>query len=157
MIRRPPRSTRTDTLFPYTTLFRSDRQVEVRPALQSIVRVGIIDARPALGLPITIAADRRAPVLIEVDRILGAEIGGPARRIGQFVAAEVGLETRPAVQFGIVGVVVEGAAKGGIANLRADITADNSPYTAAQAIKLCKTIIGPCPFGRDMGQIGRAH
>src|SRR3546814_12664985 len=24
MIRRPPRATRTDTLFPYTTLFRSD-------------------------------------------------------------------------------------------------------------------------------------
>src|SRR3546814_1292827 len=28
MIRRPPRSTRTDTLFPYTTLFRSDRFLE---------------------------------------------------------------------------------------------------------------------------------
>src|SRR3546814_6285229 len=28
MIRRPPRSTRTDTLFPYTTLFRSDRHVQ---------------------------------------------------------------------------------------------------------------------------------
>src|SRR3546814_9644402 len=27
MIRRPPRSTRTDTLFPYTTLFRSDRRI----------------------------------------------------------------------------------------------------------------------------------
>src|SRR3546814_19349296 len=27
MIRRPPRSTRTDTLFPYTTLFRSVRKV----------------------------------------------------------------------------------------------------------------------------------
>src|SRR3546814_1939083 len=27
MIRRPPRSTRTDTLFPYTTLFRSVRHV----------------------------------------------------------------------------------------------------------------------------------
>src|SRR3546814_21015849 len=27
MIRRPPRSTRTDTLFPYTTLFRSDQYV----------------------------------------------------------------------------------------------------------------------------------
>src|SRR3546814_17675314 len=27
MIRRPPRSTRTDTLFPYTTLFRSWRRV----------------------------------------------------------------------------------------------------------------------------------
>src|SRR3546814_1325673 len=28
MIRRPPRSTRTDTLFPYTTLFRSPHQAE---------------------------------------------------------------------------------------------------------------------------------
>src|SRR3546814_20125407 len=28
MIRRPPRSTRTDTLFPYTTLFRSGRGQE---------------------------------------------------------------------------------------------------------------------------------
>src|SRR3546814_11139604 len=28
MIRRPPRSTRTDTLFPYTTLFRSDQQMQ---------------------------------------------------------------------------------------------------------------------------------
>src|SRR3546814_4657806 len=26
MIRRPPKSTRTDTLFPYTTLFRSDQE-----------------------------------------------------------------------------------------------------------------------------------
>src|SRR3546814_18467969 len=30
MIRRPPRSTRTDTLFPYTTLFRSHRVVTGR-------------------------------------------------------------------------------------------------------------------------------
>src|SRR3546814_20084667 len=30
MIRRPPRSTRTDTLFPYTTLFRSD-DIQGRP------------------------------------------------------------------------------------------------------------------------------
>src|SRR3546814_14609779 len=29
MSRRPPRSTRTDTLFPYTTLFRSGEQVGV--------------------------------------------------------------------------------------------------------------------------------
>src|SRR3546814_3902420 len=29
MIRRPPRSTRTDTLFPYTTLFRSSRRARV--------------------------------------------------------------------------------------------------------------------------------
>src|SRR3546814_13991209 len=30
MIRRPPRSTRTDTLFPYTTLFRSVDDVPTR-------------------------------------------------------------------------------------------------------------------------------
>src|SRR3546814_20485651 len=30
MIRRPPRSTRTDTLFPYTTLFRSDHDAADR-------------------------------------------------------------------------------------------------------------------------------
>src|SRR3546814_7593700 len=30
MIRRPPRSTRTDTLFPYTTLFRSGAHCAVR-------------------------------------------------------------------------------------------------------------------------------
>src|SRR3546814_7361127 len=30
MIRRPPRSTRTDTLFPYTTLFRSERDTGAR-------------------------------------------------------------------------------------------------------------------------------
>src|SRR3546814_4873577 len=29
MIQRPPRSTRTDTLFPYTTLFRSDVVVRI--------------------------------------------------------------------------------------------------------------------------------
>src|SRR3546814_14604633 len=29
MIRRPPRSTRTDTLFPYTTLFRSEHMLRV--------------------------------------------------------------------------------------------------------------------------------
>src|SRR3546814_5456542 len=33
MIRRPPRSTRTDTLFPYTTLFRSGHRRNVGSAL----------------------------------------------------------------------------------------------------------------------------
>src|SRR3546814_6738796 len=33
MIRRPPRSTRTDTLFPYTTLFRSDLEGSVKASV----------------------------------------------------------------------------------------------------------------------------
>src|SRR3546814_13950671 len=32
MLRRPPRSTRTDTLFPYTTLFRSGRRPRAVPS-----------------------------------------------------------------------------------------------------------------------------
>src|SRR3546814_2071077 len=35
MIRRPPRSTRTDTLFPYTTLFRSQLVSEWPPQLSA--------------------------------------------------------------------------------------------------------------------------
>src|SRR3546814_1592500 len=35
MIRRPPRSTRTDTLFPYTTLFRSSARRAARSASNS--------------------------------------------------------------------------------------------------------------------------
>src|SRR3546814_7985362 len=39
MIRRPPRSTRTDTLFPYTTLFRSSRLWAAHsPALASFIK-----------------------------------------------------------------------------------------------------------------------
>src|SRR3546814_2737555 len=34
MIRRPPRATRTDTLFPYTTLFRSRRPAQARGLCQ---------------------------------------------------------------------------------------------------------------------------
>src|SRR3546814_8044747 len=36
MIRRPPRSTRTDTLFPYTTLFRSSAMSVGNPAIRRI-------------------------------------------------------------------------------------------------------------------------
>src|SRR3546814_6185963 len=49
MIRRPPKSTRPDTLFPYTTLFRSDR----RAALWGVRRT------PATELPLFAAATAR--------------------------------------------------------------------------------------------------
>src|SRR3546814_17804617 len=35
-IRRPPRSTRTDTLFPYTTLFRSADSLVIRPGYKRV-------------------------------------------------------------------------------------------------------------------------
>src|SRR3546814_8021856 len=46
MIRRPPRSTRTDTLFPYTTLFRS--QVDGDGA-EPVAPAALLDQRVQLG------------------------------------------------------------------------------------------------------------
>src|SRR3546814_3680053 len=49
MIRRPPRSTRTDTLFPYTTLFRSGFAEMARQAAYAHVPdVGQARQRPVL-------------------------------------------------------------------------------------------------------------
>src|SRR3546814_16870874 len=55
MIRLPPRSTRTDTLFPYTTLFRSARRRGQRPQAPD----------PGALRPPGEAADPRAPRLPE--------------------------------------------------------------------------------------------
>src|SRR3546814_4143877 len=50
MIRRPPRSTRTDTLFPYTTLFRSAQSMKSTGSLH-LIPVGLGDAPPSAWLP----------------------------------------------------------------------------------------------------------
>src|SRR3546814_18445398 len=52
MIRRPPRSTRTDTLFPYTTLFRSPDWVRVTQteAIDFLTRI----AAEAAPIPIVL-------------------------------------------------------------------------------------------------------
>src|SRR3546814_293752 len=55
MIRRPPRSTRTDTLFPYTTLFRSQLRVGVQRGEHPADRCehrevhGVVLGRPVYG------------------------------------------------------------------------------------------------------------
>src|SRR3546814_1255926 len=58
MIRRPPRSTRTDTLFPYTTLFRSLkrlRQLLALPAPQSSPRIWAVAKADAYGHTLELA------------------------------------------------------------------------------------------------------
>src|SRR3546814_14746672 len=61
MIRRPPRSTRTDTLFPYTTLFRSQprggqlattKQAYALEVQSKDTRLHVVPAFPNLNKPI---------------------------------------------------------------------------------------------------------
>src|SRR3546814_12270460 len=72
MIRRPPRSTRTDTLFPYTTLFRS-------------AAVGVVDdVRHAV-----VVADHHHHVARDVDQVADLQ---PGCRLHALVAAVAGVE-----------------------------------------------------------------
>src|SRR3546814_18253741 len=89
MIRRPPRSTRTDTLFPYTTLFRSadaapaphralTEQVEISVAtgkvrvvtiaLRELPRHRQLAQRPQQRVVVGIGGDFTLHVRTEVDR-----------------------------------------------------------------------------------------
>src|SRR3546814_1697665 len=79
MIRRPPRSTRTGTLFPYTTLFRSaaclaavgHEEVLVAPLLEARVEVGGVAVAGVLQGGVEV---RR----VLLDRIHRIEIGAAA-------------------------------------------------------------------------------
>src|SRR3546814_19478117 len=92
MIRRPPRSTRTDTLFPYTTLCRSEQEAgeagigdkaDMRAAVAEPEQgIGIADHRAARGkIVVEIIDDRReqqrAPLLLE-EKVVGHLLGAPA-------------------------------------------------------------------------------
>src|SRR3546814_20569602 len=83
MIRRPPRSTRTDTLFPYTTLFRS---ISTNPGapfapLARIASGGEL-SRFILALKVALAEEGGADTIIfdEIDRGVG---GAVASAIGE--------------------------------------------------------------------------
>src|SRR3546814_20545449 len=104
MIRRPPRSTRTDTLFPYTTLFRSlDRQFKRRfhgPVHDRIAHEEEFDPRPrdepilprfvgtVIDPPLETAIVCKVQLMI-LDRldglrrsVVGGECDGGVRRLG---------------------------------------------------------------------------
>src|SRR3546814_13653065 len=65
MIRRPPRSTRTDTLFPYTTLFRSE---SLRAAVHVLVADDVVLTQVVAGLHFDQLQHLRAWVLQPVLR-----------------------------------------------------------------------------------------
>src|SRR3546814_13335135 len=87
MIRRPPRSTRTDTLFPYTTLFRSLR-VPLEHAVEhhvgegeALVVVGIVDLRGGPHRGVAVAAGVAVGDDVKVQRHAAGCGGGPERLV----------------------------------------------------------------------------
>src|SRR3546814_11218634 len=85
MTRRPPRSTRTDTLFPYTTLFRS--------ALGHGNRTGIAHREAFAGdaVEIGLALNRAVEHRIADDDVLGRLQRRPGRRMDADPAARQAL------------------------------------------------------------------
>src|SRR3546814_11301619 len=72
MIRRPPRSTRTVTLFPYTTLFRSSRP-------RSLVR-GTESKGSPMPLRVAVQMDPMDKINIAGDSTFAIMLGAQARR-----------------------------------------------------------------------------
>src|SRR3546814_20420129 len=101
MIRRPPRSTRTDTLFPYTTLFRSPASLSVAArsgAHTNRARLFEVAVQPAEQIEQAPELGRRQAL----DQPLVNGRGHAARR-GQLLGAKVGQQ-----QFGHAGVLRPG-------------------------------------------------
>src|SRR3546814_18628362 len=78
MIRRPPRSTLTDTLFPYTTLFRSVSEAVARAQDRFPAQAGLVDLQQQAFEQHGLVALREA--------ILGVVVGPVQRVPGREVA-----------------------------------------------------------------------
>src|SRR3546814_12230276 len=76
MLRRPPRPTRTDTLFPYTTLFRSPRRGPSRIGVRRIETLGDL---PHLGR----IAHRQPEDADAIERATGRHQPGGAEQSGR--------------------------------------------------------------------------
>src|SRR3546814_15693435 len=88
MIRRPPRSTRTDTLFPYTTLFRSShppRRVQGVPIpIEPTRQLARVRRQVAAGFGIVVAV----PVVVQAAFRIEV-LALKAQRLFQLFAAAV--------------------------------------------------------------------
>src|SRR3546814_4719528 len=85
MIRRPPRSTRTDTLFPYTTLFRSLEKANLAVGANFYNRG---------GEAYLVRVDARARSVDEIRNAVAATRGGVAITVGQIANVRIGGDLR---------------------------------------------------------------
>src|SRR3546814_8024740 len=88
MIRRPPRSTRTDTLFPYTTLFRRDF---TKPFRALIAGGGTGDATIMLAKQLSDVAARMSGSAAAAGEVVYLDLSTGARKVAEARAAARGL------------------------------------------------------------------
>src|SRR3546814_13940182 len=110
MIRRPPRSTRTDTLFPYTTLFRS-RQRLLQVLVELVEELG-------RGQPLLVRPDEQRQILghvagldrVDADLLQGRGEVADVRRAVELAAtvqaARPGEDRRYRVGLGLLATLV---------------------------------------------------
>src|SRR3546814_15802761 len=95
MIRRPPRSTRTDTLFPYTTLFRSAHQAAFPLKSPSAKGRRNVNRLPAPGL---LSTSIRPPIAWASARASTAPIDRKSVVLGKSVSVSVDLGGRRTIK-----------------------------------------------------------
>src|SRR3546814_13483306 len=101
MIRRPPRSTRTDTLFPYTTLFRSEVFLGGAEPVEQVGVVGVLELE-------------EGPLLGGLTRVGGVEgrEGVVGRRVHEGLHGELADVGTELLDLGLLGL--DGAGRGGV-------------------------------------------
>src|SRR3546814_13301428 len=122
MIRRPPRSTRTDTLFPYTTLFRSPHRGKRRRLLVHFEQaahgagigavkcdhplVGVVD-RVQRGVALRPGTDVAAKTVEEIRQHLMGDVDLAGKVVVEQADADTGLAGDVLQQDSVEGVVLE--------------------------------------------------
>src|SRR3546814_2713826 len=95
MIRRPPRSTRTDTLFPYTTLFRSHRVLAVAEVIDDLQYRAPASDTHHLELDLVVARQIQELAGLPLfagfagQLVIGASLVGPRAQVGLMAIPEI--------------------------------------------------------------------
>src|SRR3546814_10348461 len=90
MIRRPPRSTRTDTLFPYTTLFRSPAKSSADGISRRPGRPTAVEQQTGATMPPSTPSPQSPRHRVPVSRRTVAGLGALALTVGGIALAFAG-------------------------------------------------------------------
>src|SRR3546814_18547537 len=156
MIRRPPRSTRTDTLFPYTTLFRSHQVARLRA-----VRGGAVHRDDAAAFLCADRVGRETLAVVDVvdlDALVLADAGDVEQpavdRAGAFVV-QLGVGERGAVELGFEQGQVHGHGPWGGGRRR--LLQDGGAATGATATGPRQVIPGGPASDRKSTRLNSSH